>query len=68
MKIVIIVGGPAGMIAAIVASKNSSNIKNGTKEVPQILLIEKNEKLGKNYLSQERVDVTLLTIVTKKIS
>lgn len=39
MKIVIIGGGPAGMLAAIAASKK--NNKN------QVVLVEKNEKLGK---------------------
>lgn len=39
MKIVIVGGGPAGMLAAIAASK--TNNKN------QVVLVEKNEKLGK---------------------
>lgn len=40
MKVVVIGGGPAGMLAAIAASKNN-NLHN------EVFLIEKNEKLGK---------------------
>lgn len=47
MKIVIIGGGPAGILAAIAASKNAKIYTKGTKVVPQVLLIDKNEKLGK---------------------
>lgn len=41
-KIVIIGGGPAGMLAAIAASKNITSPESG-----EVILIEKNEKLGK---------------------
>lgn len=47
MNIVIIGGGPAGMLAAIAASKSIQNSFKGTNIVPEVLLIEKNEKLGK---------------------
>lgn len=47
MKIVIVGGGPAGMLAAIAASKQNSNNVEKVKEPSQVLLLEKNEKLGK---------------------
>ena len=40
MKVVIVGGGPAGMMAAITASQNGNEVN----------LIEKNEKLGKKLL------------------
>lgn len=48
-KVIIIGGGAAGMMAAISASK----------EGKKVLLLEKNEKLGKNYLSPAKVVVIL---------
>ena len=47
MKIVIVGGGPAGMLAAIAASKQNSDNVEKVKEPSQVLLLEKNEKLGK---------------------
>ena len=47
MKIVILGGGPAGMLAAIAASKTNVNNLEKVKEPSQVILLEKNEKLGK---------------------
>ena len=47
MVIVIIGGGPAGMLAAIAASKSYIDNMEKVKEPSQIILLEKNEKLGK---------------------
>ena len=47
MKIVIIGGGPAGMLAAIAASKSNIYNVEKVKEPSQVILLEKNEKLGK---------------------
>ena len=47
MKIVVVGGGPAGMLAAIAASKQNSKNVEKVKEPSQVLLLEKNEKLGK---------------------
>ena len=40
MKVVVIGGGPAGMMAAITASKNGN----------EVYLLEKNDRLGKKLL------------------
>ena len=46
MKIVVIGGGPAGMMAGISASKKLNDISlNNTNN--SVILLEKNEKLGK---------------------
>jgi predicted flavoprotein YhiN len=42
-------GGAAGMMAAIIAARNGHKVH----------LYEKNEKLGKKYILQEREDVIL---------
>ena len=47
MKVVIIGGGPAGMLAAISASKPNNNFSEKDTEPSQVILLEKNEKLGK---------------------
>jgi predicted Rossmann fold flavoprotein len=47
MKIVIIGGGPAGMLAAIAASKQNKNDDEKVNKPSQVILLEKNEKLGK---------------------
>ena len=47
MKIVVIGGGPAGMLAAIAAAKPNTNNSEKVNEPSQVILLEKNEKLGK---------------------
>lgn len=47
MKVVIVGGGPAGMLAAISASKSNINNLEKVDEPSQVILLEKNEKLGK---------------------
>ena len=47
MKIVVIGGGPAGMLAAIAATKSNTNNLEKVNEPSQVILLEKNEKLGK---------------------
>ena len=47
MRLVIIGGGPAGMLAAIGASKTALLSDKSNNNLPNILIIEKNEKLGK---------------------
>ena len=47
MKIVIVGGGPAGMLAAIAASKQNKNGDEKVNKPSQVILLEKNEKLGK---------------------
>ena len=47
MKIIIVGGGPAGMLAAVAASKSNIESAEKVKEPSQVILIEKNEKLGK---------------------
>lgn len=47
-KVIVIGGGAAGMMAALKAAENGHDVT----------LLEKNEKLGKSFLSQERVDAT----------
>ena len=47
MRLVIIGGGPAGMLAAIGASKTALLYDKSNNNLPNILIIEKNEKLGK---------------------
>lgn len=48
-RVVVIGGGPAGMFAAIAAAENGHHVT----------LLEKNEKLGKKLLSQEKAGVIL---------
>ena len=48
-KIIVIGGGPAGMFAAIAAAETGS----------QVILLEKNENLGKNFSLPERDDAIL---------
>lgn len=45
MNVVVIGGGPAGMMAAGMAAKSCNNV----------ILLEKNEKLGKNLRLPEKV-------------
>ena len=47
MIIVIVGGGTAGMLAAIAAYKTKVNNLEKVKEPSQVILLEKNEKLGK---------------------
>ena len=47
MRVVIVGGGPAGMLAAISASKSNINNLEKVNEPSQVILLEKNEKLGK---------------------
>lgn len=47
-KVIIIGGGPAGMMAAIQSASCGCDVT----------IVEKNEKLGKNFLSQEKADAT----------
>lgn len=47
-KVIIIGGGPAGMMAAIQSASCGCNVT----------IVEKNEKLGKNFLSQEKAGAT----------
>ena len=47
MKIVIIGGGPAGMLAAIATSKINNEYDEKVNIPSQVILLEKNEKLGK---------------------
>ena len=47
MKIVVIGGGPAGMLAAIAAAKPNTNNSEKVNKPSQVILLEKNEKLGK---------------------
>ena len=47
MNIVVIGGGPAGMLAAIAASKENSENFEKANNPSQVFLLEKNEKLGK---------------------
>ena len=56
-NVIIIGGGAAGMMAAITAARNNN----------KVTLIEKNEKLGKKLLLQERADVILPMPGMKKI-
>lgn len=48
-KVIVIGGGAAGMMAAIGAAYNGNTVE----------LLEKNDRLGKKYLLQERADVIL---------
>ena len=52
MKVVVIGGGPAGMMAAITASKNGN----------EVYLLEKNDRLGKKLLITGKADVTLQVV------
>lgn len=56
-NVIIIGGGAAGMMAAITAARNNN----------KVTLIEKNEKLGKSFLLQEKADVILPMPGMKKI-
>ena len=47
MTTVIIGGGPAGILASIATSKKNSNFDEKVSKPSQVLLLEKNEKLGK---------------------
>ena len=48
-RVVVIGGGPAGMFAAIAAAENGHHVT----------LLEKNEKLERSFLSQEKAGVIL---------
>lgn len=50
MRIVIIGGGASGMLASSMISKNN-----------KVILVEKNEKLGKNFISRGKADATSQT-------
>ena len=52
MRIAVIGGGPAGMMAAISASQNQN----------EVYLLEKNSKLGKKLLITGKGDVTLQAV------
>ena len=55
-KVIIVGGGAAGMMAAISASK----------EGKKACILEKNEKLGKKLLLQEKADVILQMPVRRR--
>lgn len=55
-KVLVIGGGPAGCFAAIAAAEQGH----------QVILLERNEKIGKNYLLPEKEDVTLPMHVIRK--
>lgn len=55
-KVLVIGGGPAGCFAAIAAAEQGH----------QVVLLERNEKIGKNYSLPEKEDVTLPMHVIRK--
>ena len=57
-KVLIIGGGAAGMMAAAFAAKNGNRVE----------VFEKNEKLGKSFLLQEKADAISQTLRIWRIS
>ena len=56
MKVIVVGGGAAGMMAAIAAAESGH----------QVELLERNEKLGKKNILQEKEDVMLPMLVIWK--
>ena len=57
MKVIVIGGGPAGMMAAITSAENEN----------EVILLEKNKGLGKKLLITGKEDVTLHLLYQWKI-